>query len=531
MAERKPGYTRRCRASTRPHKSDTPTPPPSWQTEGTEKSFSFGLSSSHDTAPSLPDWDVSTVRTHSGSLGSQQGSAAHACRKVTLGPLSDQAPGILQVPPNSHKVDAATPAKRRGKSMSRRTGQNGHVEKSGKWWVVRWWMDVQGKEEREHKRAKICPVVGPGSLSESARKRRAREIIAGSGADTEEHFKRIVRQADVTTFRVQSAIWLESVKSRKRKPVANATIESWEGCLRNWLIPEIKDLPVCEVNNAVLKRLVATMAEGGLAPKSINTYAQVVKMVVASVTNKEGEELYPRKWNHVFADMPVVEKSKQNTPSFSSEIMTGLATWKHKRERMLFMLCGAGGMRIGEVLGVEIDKHLSPDFMTISVTQKVRHCKVEGRLKTENSLRMVDLHPEIASLLTEFVGGRRSGFLFCTRNGKPLATSNILRRHLHPALKKLNYVNSITGTDKAGNHAFRRFRNTYLRNRTLCPEGLRNFWLGHAGEDMGDLYDKIKEDFPFRREWAEKAGFGFELPPLVPNVPKIGVKDDITRVA
>jgi integrase len=172
------------------------------------------------------------------------------------------------------------------------------------------------------------------------------------------------------------------------------------------------------------------------------------------------------------------------------------------------------------MLGVEIDKHLSPDFMTISTLQKVRNCKVEDRLKTENSLRMVDLHPEIASLLAEFAGERKTGFLFCTRNGKPLATSNILRRHLHPALKKLKYVNSITGTYKAGNHAFRRFRNTFLRNRTGCPEGLRNFWLGHAGEDMGDLYDKIKEDFPFRKELAEKAGFGFELASVVPSVPK-----------
>jgi integrase len=391
-------------------------------------------------------------------------------------------------------------------------------------------MDVHGQEKRTHKRARICPISGAGSLSKSARERRAREIIAESGADSEEHFNRVVRQADVTTFRTQSAVWLKAVKARKRKPVANATIESWEGCLRNWLIPEIKDLPLSEVNNAVLKQLVATMAEGGLAPKSINTYAQVVKMVVASVTNKEGEELYPRKWNHVFADMPVVEKSKQNTPCFSSEIMTGLATWKHKRERMLFILCGAGGMRIGEVLGVEIDNHLSPDFITIHITQKVRHCKVEDRLKTESSLRMVDLHPEIATLLAEFVGERKTGFLFCTRNGNPLATSNILRRHLHPALKELNYVNPITGTYKAGNHAFRRFRNTFLRNRTGCPKGLRKFWLGHAAADMSDLYDKIKEDLPYRKEWAGKAGFGFELPSVVPTVPRIELKDEATKV-
>ncbi len=49
---------------------------------------------------------------------------------------------------------------------------------------------------------------------------------------------------------------------------------------------------------------------------------------------------------------------------------------------MLFVLCGAAGLRIGEALGIEIDKHISSDFLTISVRQKVRHCKVEERLKT-----------------------------------------------------------------------------------------------------------------------------------------------------
>lgn len=44
-------------------------------------------------------------------------------------------------------------------------------------------MDVGGQEERTHKRARICPVSGPGLLSKSERTRRARAIIAESGAD------------------------------------------------------------------------------------------------------------------------------------------------------------------------------------------------------------------------------------------------------------------------------------------------------------------------------------------------------------
>jgi site-specific recombinase XerC len=107
------------------------------------------------------------------------------------------------------------------------------------------------------------------------------------------------------------------------------------------------------------------------------------------------------------------------------------------RERMIFTLCGAAGVRIGELLGIEIDK----DFLTLYIQQKVRRGKIEQRLKAANAVREVDLHPAIATLLKRFVGRRKHGLLFCTRTGKPLSPTNIIRRHLHMALKELNYIN------------------------------------------------------------------------------------------
>ena len=414
--------------------------------------------------------------------------------------------------------------------MSRRRGQNGYIETSGNWWVVRFRMDVPGQEDRTNMREKICPISGPGSLSASERKRKAKQIIAASGADTEEHFEKVVAASLGTTFRQQANWWVEYMRTRKRKPVASATLDAWEDCLKNWLNPELGDIPLESVNNLAVKLLVAKMvATRKLGPKSINNYVQVVKMVVASAVNENGEQIHTRKWNHEFIDLPIVDKSKQNAPSISCEIMTGLAAWKKKRERMLFILCGAAGLRIGEALGLEIDKHISEDSLTLFVRQKARGSKIEDRLKTDYSERAVDLHPSVAALLKEYIGDRKSGLLFCTRDGKPLPQSNIVRHHLHKALEQLHYVNPFTGTHKAGNHIFRRFRNTYLRNYTNCPEGLVKFWMGHAPEDMSDRYDKIKEDVAFRKQVAERSGIGFELPSSI--APILTEEVEIVRVA
>ena len=53
-------------------------------------------------------------------------------------------------------------------------------------------------------REKICPLTGPGKLSASERERKAKEIIAASGADTVEHFEKVVQSLHGVTFREQS---------------------------------------------------------------------------------------------------------------------------------------------------------------------------------------------------------------------------------------------------------------------------------------------------------------------------------------
>lgn len=71
------------------------------------------------------------------------------------------------------------------------------------------------------------------------------------------------------------------------KPV---TLQSWRSCLDKWLLPNLGDMPLADVANGAMKTLVDKMSTAGLSAKSIVNYCEVVKLVVASAVNAEGEE-------------------------------------------------------------------------------------------------------------------------------------------------------------------------------------------------------------------------------------------------
>jgi integrase len=138
---------------------------------------------------------------------------------------------------------------------------------------------------------------------------------------------------------------------------------------------------------------------------------------------------------------------------------------------------------------------------------------LEFFLKTDAGRRDVDLCPKLAALLKAYVGGRTSGFLFRNRKGSFVSQTNLLRRGLHPALEKLKQP-------KAGFHAFRRYRVTWLRKNRVHAD-LERFWMGHENETAGDGYSKMKEDVAFRLEQAEAVGLGFVSPPKIAEVVRV----------
>jgi integrase len=392
--------------------------------------------------------------------------------------------------------------KRRKRSLARRF-QQGSISKMGNWYVVRFRKDENGARKLTYE--KICPVSGPGYLPVGQRKRRAAEILTEQGINEAQTFY----AEHGETFSQRAASFLRESEKRKRNPAKPATLDGWRRILSNHLNPAIGDTPLANIENGTLKAVISSLYEKNLSPQTIVTYANLLKLVVGSAVDENGNQLFARKWNNDFADLPVLTRQKQ--PAFTAEQTAKIVGLAHGKYRVLFALFAATGMRAGEALGLPVE-NIDLGRNIITVAQSSWHGQIQPP-KTGAAIREIDITPEIAEVLREYIDGRTSGLLFQTRSGKPLSQTTIARRHLHPALAAI-------GAEKASFHAFRRFRATHLRKQG-CNEDLVKFWLGHAKAGITDTYSKLFLDEMFRQQEAKRVGIGFEISPIVRTVRKI----------
>ncbi len=386
--------------------------------------------------------------------------------------------------------------------MSRRSGQNGNIEVSGSWYVVRWRMDVQGQEKRQNMREKICPISGPGKLNAAERERKKKEIIERSGANSEQRFNRVV--LGETTFRKQAEFYLHWAVTRDREPIKDAS--SVKAAFNKWIIPAIGDMPLGNVNNITVKPLVDRMKKS-LSARTVNKYVEYVQQVVASLKDGEtGEPIHKRKWDSSVMDLPLVNQKEQRRPSLKAKAITQLVQESDGDEQALYVLLAATGMRISEALALET-KQFTNGGRTIEVRQQVDRDtpRLIKCLKTDAAYRDIDLHPDVAEFLRRYIGEKRE-LLFATRNGTPHLHNNIEDRWLTARLKEM-------GLDEPGMgwHAFRRFRKTWLRGKR-CQEDINIFWMGHKPKTMSEIYSHLFEEIDMRFAEAEAVGFGFDLP-------------------
>jgi integrase len=351
----------------------------------------------------------------------------------------------------------------------------------------RFWVDVPGNErQRKTVALGVCRTI-------TIAKQRLREHLETTGINSKQSFTSTT--APATTFREQAAKWIQAVSARRRKPVKPATILGWQHSLDKWVLPNLGDLLLADVSNAALKGLIEKMVCAGLSPQTIVTHSKVVKMVVASAVDAEGEHIHPRKWNNDFIGLPIVDPNQQNRPTVTEAELGEILTSTKERYAMLFALLAGTGLRIGEALGLK-PLDLSPDCRVLFVRRSIWHGQ-EQLPKTPNAVREVDVAEPLARLLREHVAGT-AGYLFAAASGRPLQQRNVLRA-LHATGKKV------------GLHSFRRFRTETLR-RARAPEDLIKLWLGHSKDTLTDFYAiGLYKDLTWRREWCDRVGLGFQL--------------------
>ena len=422
--------------------------------------------------------------------------------------------------------------------MSRRVGQNGNVFVKSKCKLGRcdhqkglcpkygrYWKDQPGQHER------LRVVVSLGNVTQTVAERNLRDHIRKMQVDSPEAF--VEATSPTITFKKQARWWLDEMRAgrivsrKKRTPIKLATLAGYQAAV-NWLNESIGSTPLADIKNEVAKQLVIRMRAAYLADKTIVNYFQVVKAAVASAVSSEGEQLYPRNWNFHFIGLPVVDEKKQRKPSLTASEVDQILARAKGRYRVLFALLGGTGLRIGEALGLKIGDHLSGDFSTIRVRQSVWRGSVQTP-KTDNAVREIDLPSSLAAFLKASVGGRTSGFLFQTESGRPLTQRNVLRDGLGKIRRDMKLE------DGKAFHSFRRFRTAHLRKNRM-PWDLQKLWLGHANKDVTDRYaEQLKEDVEWRKQEAERAGLGFQLPTIESSVGLLGLpkqqKSKLKKVA
>jgi hypothetical protein len=133
------------------------------------------------------------------------------------------------------------------------------------------------------------------------------------------------------------------IRARKRNPLEQTTIDTRTYALDKWIYPSLGDIYLAEVNNHALKQLVERMA-GSLSPASIRDYSTIVKAVVASAIDENGEEKFPRKWNEEYIDPPFVGKQRQPTSDCAG--ISNIVFYALDEYRVLYALLAGKGRKI-----------------------------------------------------------------------------------------------------------------------------------------------------------------------------------------
>src|SRR5438093_6354475 len=287
-----------------------------------------------------------------------------------------------------------------------------------------------------------------------------------------------------------------------------------ESQLTKHILPRFGSLPLDAVDETAVQEFVADLKRATFRMRTPNgdpnkTY-KLSRKTILNIVGVVKLVLGKKVWMTWELDLGKPEDPQQRY--FTEEQLKQIIESSEGQYRILFALLAGTGMRIGEAAGLYIND-LDLENCVIYVRRAVWNGQ-ELSPKTRNAVREIDIDSGLAELLRQHIGDRKVGRVFQARNGSPISGNNVLKRVLHPLLKKL-------GLPKAGLHAFRHSRVTMLRKRGT-PEDLQKQWIGHSSLRTMDRYSHTNQELEYRRLAASNAGLNFVVGPNGPKT-EVGV--------
>jgi integrase len=205
-------------------------------------------------------------------------------------------------------------------------------------------------------------------------------------------------------------------------------------------------------------------------------------------------------------DLPPMERRVPKRV-LTPEQLSGLSSTLAEPVRTVVLLGVLTGLRIGELLALEVDD-VDLTWGMVSVRRDVYRGRI-GTPKTPGSERQIPLATPLIPLLNNWLAIRPSGssWLFPSATGTPLLDRNLMRRHFWSACEKL-------GIPRFGRHSLRHTFSTYNGNVGVSMPVLQSL-LGHSSPETTMIYTHPLED-------AKRQAVEHLARLLFPNVPLNG---------
>jgi len=378
-------------------------------------------------------------------------------------------------------IDIATvrTVHRRGKTMNRRTGQNGTVEVRDGVWRGRYLVDVPGQFER----LKKSVVLGSKKdMNRTEAKRKLMEIILKEGINLPTY---VIPSTECFVQRVEQ--W-EQAYVVKRKP-------SYQGLIAyhlTYLLPKWGKTPVELITAEAVNKWVGSFELAHLAP---TTAKGIVKTLQTALGKRFGRGAISYRSKDEVEDDP---------RCYLAEEVQKIVEAAKGQYQVLFKVAAETGARAGELYALTVDDLLF-EHNVIRINKSMYRQKT-GSPKTRNATRWINVKSYVMEMLRKHLNGGTEGLVFQSKRKTPLVNCVVLNKHLHPLLRKL-------GLERGGMHGFRHHRvSTLVMAGT--PMAVIKKWIGHGSEEMVNRYTHLRPDF-MRDELARVPDFTSEFGPKV----------------